>query len=196
LLFWSYGQAYLNQLSTPQKRGLWFVILAAPVIMYLLIAASFSPSVYGQGYPVARMRFAARLVMSICLLLEGSLLGILLAQIHTRSNRLFWQGVPAVLFAAVSILYPFRAVWQAYREIPAYRERAALWDARDAFIRRHVARGETDIVAPGLSGVDGVKELDVRETHWVNRCAAHYYGANTIRAIPVPDEFMDDVLND
>jgi len=44
--------------------------------------------------------------------------------------------------------------------------------------------------------VYGTKELDTFETHWVNRCAANYYGVNSIRAIPIPVEFIDEYFNE
>jgi hypothetical protein len=48
------------------------------------------------------------------------------------------------------------------------------------------AQGQIDLLIPQLDGVYGIKEMDVEATHWVNRCAAVYYGVNSIRAIP-PD---------
>ena len=76
------------------------------------------------------------------------------------------------------------------------RERAEYWDKRDVIIRDLKADGETDLTVIQFDGVYGTKELDTFETHWVNRCAAKYYGVNSIRAIPIPVEFIDEYFNE
>jgi hypothetical protein len=50
-----------------------------------------------------------------------------------------------------------------------------------------IEEGQTDPIVPQFDGVLGVKELDVNANHWVNRCAAKYYGFNSIRAFPEPN---------
>ena len=36
---------------------LWMVMIAILILAYVLIAASFAPSVYGQAFPAERARF-------------------------------------------------------------------------------------------------------------------------------------------
>lgn len=196
LLMWLYWRMNDFTLSPAQKRSLWCIVTVSPFIAYLLIVASFSPSVYGQGYPVPRVQFHARLVMTISFLLDGALIGILFTQVRFKLAQPIWQLTMAGLFSVVAIIYPFRAVVRAYNEIPTYRARAENWDKRDVIIRELKAQGETDLTIIQFDGVHGTKELDTFETHWVNRCAAQYYGVNSIRAIPIPPEYIDEYFGE
>jgi hypothetical protein len=190
LLFWIHGRMTAVAHARERRRSMWVVMAVAPLIMYILVMASFSPSVYGQGYPVERVRFYARLIMTVWLMLEGALLGWSLAGISAGPSNRLAVLAGSVLFTAIVVVYPFRAAVQAALKIPEYSERAALWDARDDYVRRLAESGERDLVVPGFSGVYGVKELDDYETHWVNLCAAEYYGVNSIRTVSVPDEYL------
>ena len=96
----------------------------------------------------------------------------------------------------VLAFYPFRAGLQILQDHSAYRLRAELWDKRDSIIRNLQAEGETDLVVIQFDGIDGVKELDVYETHWVNRCAAAYYHVNSIRALPIPGEYIPEYFGE
>ncbi len=160
------------------------IMLALPLLAWLLIAAGFAPSAYGQGFPVERMRFLARVTIIIVMMLEGSILGALLKQIpFSRRGDLFWFGLAALV--ALSAVYPLRAAYNVYQKnTPSYRERARLWDMREAMIHQSIEQGHTNLVVQQFDGVDGVKEMDVNDKHWVNRCAAKYYGVESIRAYP------------
>jgi hypothetical protein len=171
-------------LSPGQKRMLFIVLTATPVIMYLMTAASFAPSVYGQSYPVERARFAGRLVMTAALMLEGACFGLLFAQWKTR-----WQAEAAALalaFLIVSALYPLRIGWNNLQEdLPAYSQWSSDWDLRQTQILAQKAEGRQDIIVPQLPGIEHVKELDTRAKYWVNRCAATFYGVHSISAPPI-----------
>lgn len=195
LLVWLYKQARPSEFTQTQRRFVWIVFIASPFLMGLLIAAGFSPSVYGQGYPVERMRFLARALMTAALMLEGALIGLLLQNWQFKSNRYFGQVMGAVLFSAIAIIYPLRAVINVYGAVPEYRTRATLWDLREAYILRRINKGRTNLVIPEFPGVYGIKELDAQKDHWINKCAAAYYGVNSIRTVPVLDEDLHAILN-
>lgn len=177
-----------SQKETPiplNSRAASRLALALPLLLILLIAAGFSTSAYGQSYPVARARFFAHYFMTIVLVLEGVLLGIWLAGHSAKfaAVRLpSWAGAALLLALA---LYPVRAGLQTLQEAPRYREREQAWDKRDAHIYKLREQGQTDLTVPQFDGVNGVKELDTYKTHWVNICAAKYYGVNSIRAVPL-----------
>lgn len=173
------------ELSKIQRRNLWLVILAAPLLAYLLIVASFSPSAFGQGYPIPRMQFYARLIMTLGLMLDGALLGMLFSK--KLAHPVFQWGM-ILIFAALAIAYPARVVARAYNELPEYRVRAEKWDTRHELILQMKAEGQTLLTIPQYGGVHGTKELDTYATHWVNKCAAQYYGVEAIRAIPMGDD--------
>ena len=184
LIFYNLYASPISALTSAQRTRASILLIAIPLLSYLLIVASFLPSVYGQSFPVERARFTGQLSLVAGLMIEGALLGVLSAQYRARvTETLNLKWVFAILLA-VTALYPLRAAWISLGDVPAYRERAALWDERDAQIYKLRAQGKTDIMVYQFNGVDGVKEMDVNANHWVNRCAAKYYGLHSIRAVP------------
>ncbi|GAB4541423.1 MAG: hypothetical protein Fur002_09820 [Anaerolineales bacterium] len=154
---------------------------AAPLMFLLLVAAGFSTSAYGQSYPVGRARFFAHVLLAALTLLEGALAGAWLARFGKKFS---WAQVAAALALLILAAYPLRAGWQLLRvELPKYQTRAVDWDKRDALIRSMAAEGQTDLTVYQMDGFYSTKELDTYATHWVNQCAADYYGVKTIRAI-------------
>ncbi|MDP2778541.1 MAG: DUF6056 family protein, partial [Anaerolineales bacterium] len=189
LLVWLHKQGNPSKLSHEKKRALFLMIIVTPFLVWLLIAAGFSPSVYGQGFPVERMRFLARTMMIAAYMSEGMWFGLLLNDLQFKYDRAFGQWAVLVIFAALAMVYPLRTLFNIYEfDVPEYRSRAELWDLRETYIIRHAGLGERDLVIPGFSGVYQIKELDSDPNHWVNKCAAQYYGVNSIRSVTVPDE--------
>lgn len=95
---------------------------------------------------------------------------------------------PLLLFVAISTAYPLRAAFALFQNtLPEYRERAELWDLRDAYIHRRIAEGETDLFIPGFGGAHGVKELDSNPAHWINVCAANFYRVSSIQSFSTKD---------
>ena len=169
------------ELTQKQKRTLWVLVVATPLLAFLLMVASFSPSALGQGYPVARMQLYARLLMTLALLVDGALLGILFSK--NLARPLLQWGMLALLLA-LAVAYPARVVMRIYNEIPEYRARAEAWDERAAHIQNLKEKGTLLQNVTQFDGVYGTKELDTYATHWVNRCAAKYFGIRGIRAVP------------
>lgn len=169
-------------LSSGQDRRIVIAVVLVPVVMYAMIAASFAPSVYGQAYPVERARFAGRLMMTSAALLEGACLGVLLAQAPGLRSRALLVNAASVGLALIAI-YPLRAAGGTLAsELPYARRWSAAWDARQATIYAEKAAGKQALVVPQLPGFEHVKELDPRPKMWVNRCAAGFYGVQSIRA--------------
>lgn len=194
LLVWSLKQTAENLFPNFSKY-IPLLIILLPFIMWIFISAGFSPSVFGQGYPVERMRFLARLLLITTFVLEGILFGLWVPPF--RLNRTFGIGLSLTIFAFISIVYPLRTAFNLTQHtLPEYSERARLWDLRDAFIKRHAADGETDLVVPGFSGIYGIKEIDDNPSHWVNVCAAEFYQVHSIRAVGVEADILEDLLND
>jgi hypothetical protein len=100
------------------------------------------------------------------------------------------------LALVILAVYPFRAFFQTVQSVPEYSAREQAWDRRDAHIYKLRDLGQTDLLVPQFDGLDDVKELDSLPEHWVNRCAAAYYGVNSIRAIPIHgDEAKEEYYN-
>lgn len=171
-------------LSNKTRMQLVSLVLAVLLIGYLLITASFAPSVYGQSFPAERARFAGVVLLSCTLMAVGAILGILAA----RSGRMFFQSpvmqTGAILLFVVLSLYPLRTAWRVSTDIPLYQQRAAAWDERDAQIRAMKADGIQDLTIRFLSN-DPVQDLgDYREFR-LNRCASSLYGVNSILTLPM-----------
>ncbi len=174
------GRESLNSVNLQTNRN---HALTLPFILIILIAAGFSTSAYGQSFPVERARFFAHFLMTITLVFEGVLLGIWLSQVKWKFfDSAYFSYLPILILLLLSI-YPFRAGLRVLQEVPAYSAREQAWDRRDAHIYKLRAQGQTDLIVPQFDGVDGVKELDNNPMHWVNRCAARYYGVNSISAV-------------
>lgn len=165
-------------METPSTRKLIPVFVIVPILTYLLIVASFAPSAYGQSFPAERVRFPAHVLLFMSLLLEGALAGLFAARIHFPR----WGAALAVLALFVAALYPLWMIRNNYGMIPQYQSRAAQWDARDASIRELAASGEREIVTWGLPTPVGVNDIGGNPAHWINYCAAIYYGVDAISA--------------
>lgn len=178
-----------NQPLVPRrKRGIWIGLVFVLLIQFLLIAASFAPSAYGQSYPAERARFLGRLIMTMALLFGGALLGVLCASsrvLYSRRRGAFLLGALALFVLA---FYPFRAGMSLLADVPDYRQWAFAWDLRETEIYRSIANGEKDLVVRWLPTKEGVKEIDGDTRHWVNQCAAEYYEVDTIRSVPMDNE--------
>jgi hypothetical protein len=172
--------------SSVAGRRLAFLMLLVLVLAYLFIAASFAPSVYGQSYPVPRARFSARVVMTTAVMVEGALIGLWAAQVRVQSLHPVRSRTLAIVLLAILALYPLRTAGRMFGEIPAYRQSAVGWDARESEILAMKAQGQQDLVVRFLSEVP-IQDLGDRTGYRLNRCAAALYGVNTIVAVPMDD---------
>jgi hypothetical protein len=184
LIFYNLRAAPIPVLTPIQRKTYLTMLVVIPVLSYLLIVSSFMPSVYGQSFPVERARFTGQLCLVSGLMIEASLLGSLLAQYRAHIIETLPLKLISAILLAVTALYPLRAARISLADVPEYRTRAQEWDERETQIYAYRAQGQTDLIVYQFNGVEGVKELDVNANHWVNRCAAQYYGINSIRAFP------------
>lgn len=171
-------------LSKEARNRLIILLLLTIVLAYLFIAAAFAPSAYGQSYPVPRARFAGRVVMTSALMMEGALLGALVAQFRANSFQSVYIRNFAILVFMILALYPLRTAWRTAGEVPVYQQRAAAWDLRDAEIRRLKTEGSQDLVIGFLSD-EKTQDLGDYTEYRLNRCAATLYGVRSIVAVPV-----------
>jgi hypothetical protein len=173
-------------LSRERRNRLGILMILVLLFTYLLIAATFAPSIYGQSYPVPRARFAARVLMTAALMTDGALIGILAAQVSVKTLPSVVIRKGAILMLAILALYPLRTAWRTFGDIAEYRQRAAVWDAREAEIRAMKAQGQKDLAIRFLAEVP-IQDLGDHKGYRLNRCAAALYGVNTIVAVPMGD---------
>ena len=183
MLFYVYYSQTSRNISDEMRSRLRMLMIVILLLAYLLIAASFAPSAYGQSYPVGRARFAGRLIMTITLLAEGALLGMLLSSRRMELFQHTYVRTLAMLALMVLMLYPLRTAWQTSMEIPVYQLRAAAWDERDSEIRGLSNQGVRELVVPFLSD-DPIQDLGDRREFRLNRCAAALYGVDSILVVP------------
>ena len=186
-LVWLHRQMKPSELSYKHRRLIRITMIALPVLAWLLIAAGFSPSAYGQSFPVERSRFLARAILCAACMLEGALLGLLSGRISLPVNPAQGQALVAVVFVVTAIGYP---LWTAASllqvDLPEYRTRAQHWDARDAYIREMKNDGVRDLTVPFLSS-EIIQDLGDRREFRLNRCASILYGVDSIVARPIND---------
>ena len=156
-------------------------VLLVPLLMIVAIGFSFAPSAFVRSFPVARARFASIALLTFCLALEGGLLGILASRLRSMAGMMFFRYALVALLA-VLVYYPLRVTPRVYAATYENQNFAMAWDERDAVIRQAIAEGATDLVVVQLDSIGGVGEYKGNETDWINRCAARFYGLNTLRA--------------
>jgi hypothetical protein len=158
------------------------LLILVPLLNFLLIAASFAPSAYGQDYPAERARFLGRVLMTVALIFEGGLLGLWFAQIQwfvPRRNLVFSAAGFILLILG---FYPLRAGFSMLNQVDRYKSWASAWDARDAYIQNSVSEGARDLVVVQLDSIGDVLEYKADPISWVNVCAAEYYGLDSLVA--------------
>lgn len=181
LLFLGLNSFGVSTDSKLTDRRIMFLMVIVLLLAYLFIAASFAPSVYGQSYPIPRARFAARVIMSCALMVEGGLIGLLINRL-TRGylQQTGWRYFVLVALLSLS-LYPLRTAWRNSADFSVYQRRAAAWDVRDAEIRKLKTDGVQDVVVPFLSK-EVIQDLGDHAGFRLNRCAASIYGVQSILA--------------
>ena len=181
ILFYVHYSRQDQIIASSHSKWILPAIFVISILSYLLIAASFAPSVYGQSYPVPRARFSGRVVLTCALMVNGALIGMLAAQIRTKRTLAVVLSSMAMLGLILLSLYPFRTASRLVADIPTYRQRAANWDARDAIIRDLEASGERDLTVPFLS-TEILQDIGDHSEFRLNRCASILYNVNSIQA--------------
>jgi hypothetical protein len=171
--------------SIQTRNRLSVLMLIIFMLGYLLIAASFAPSAYGQSYPAARARFFGRVLMTMTLMTEGAFLGVLVAQVKSFQTAAL-RGL-AALALLILVMYPLRTASKVFAEIPVYQQRSAAWDMRESEIHRLRADGVQDLVVRFLPA-EISQDLGDQSDFRLNRCAATLYDVNSIVAVPIERE--------
>ena len=160
-------------------------MLLAPFATYLLMVCVCAPSAYGaSSYPETRVLIYGTCLLILLIVFEGLLAGIILGQLHLHARQPVSRGLKAaliILFVLTSF-YPIYDATKIMAEIPTYREWAETWDRREAQILGQIEQGISDVKITAHDSVYYVLELSPDPNEWVNSCAAHYYGVNSITA--------------
>lgn len=168
-----------------ERNLVWTGLLATPLMVYLLLVCVCAPSVYAvSAYPEPRALLPGQVSVDSALVVEGALLGYLFrrwtATLKVKPANVWF--VLATLVLALSGLYPLRMSRLILVDIPEYRQRALLWDQRHEVIQSAKAQGMTEIEVRPLDNFGGLLEIGPDTDSWVNRCAAAFYGIQSLTA--------------
>jgi hypothetical protein len=119
--------------------------------------------------------------MNLSLIFTGGMLGILVSRLQLPVKPVILRSMALLMLGALS-LYPLYASPKIAAALPEYKSFAAAWDERDASIRASIAQGATDLVVVQLDSMGQIAEYKGNPEHWINRCAAQFYGLNSIIA--------------
>ena len=163
------------------------LLFLVPVGAYLWTVCVTAPFAFGESsYPEARVLVNATMVLVFMVMVEGMILGVILGLLYQRSSE-----IPAIalrvtlliVFLGLS-LYPMYSARKVYVvDYPTYKQRAADWDERDAYIHAQLAEGNMDITVTTFFSIGKVLEFHPDPNNWLNGCAAMYYGADSISSV-------------
>jgi hypothetical protein len=163
---------------------LMMLLLIAPALVLLMIAAVMAPAAYVQSsYPDGRVLVEAGFLMECMLIFMGVLIGIIFSQFHLWAEESvppYLQGLVAVI-VIILLLYPFYDARKNAALLPEYQARAASWDKRDARIKATRESGNLKVMVKGLNAPGGLAEFQTNPGDWVNRCAASFYDMDVIQ---------------
>jgi hypothetical protein len=159
-----------------------FLLWVIPAGAFVVVVACFAPAFYVMSRePPFRALVVPQFVLVSALAALGYALGGALRRAYAP-RTLF--RILSVSLAAALLLAPARAAAGTLRQAGKARALAAVWDRQDAEMRAAVARGEKRLTVPVLYNVGGT-DLLTRDPAWyVNACAAAYYGAESVTAVP------------
>jgi hypothetical protein len=166
-------------------HGWTWLFWGIPVGAFLLVVAVCAPSAYAESaYAEARAFLPARWILTIAGVTWFYLLGIVYQTWRAKTPK--YQLIKEqTLIAFVIVLlsfYVMRGALVTLGSIPDYQTRANAWDARAASIEQGKAAGILDVETKALDSFGRIREISDNPKLWVNKCAAIYYGVNSITA--------------
>lgn len=188
-----------DECSTGLSRRRWMRTLLPPLLVgFVLIFLCTVPGIYGTStYLPGRARLIPQFVFVCVAVWSGWLAGVLLSERLSLTSeragarrRLSPRALAAASAAALILLLP--PVLAARRTLSlaaGAREDAAKWDEMDHRLRAAGERGELDVTVAPVDDVEtrlgaSKTELQIERDpqNWKNKCAARYYGINSLRA--------------
>ena len=183
--FLAFSLAFLGNWHVKVLHGTRWVFLGLPVTAYLLIVAICAPSAYAQSaYPEARALLPAQWILTIAEISFFYMLGIWYQGWRLRNPKYEIKKSQTLIALLVVFFcfYPMRGALSTLGGVPEYQSRAAAWDKRSAFIMQEKAAGNRDLKVQELDSFGRIRELSDNPELWVNKCAAIYYGVQSITA--------------
>lgn len=161
-------------------------VLISFLIFIFLVFASFLPTTWATGNaPEERVLIYPSFLLSIFVVYVSALAGLYLCQgispYKADGKILAFILVVFTLYFAVSVpVYEGRKVYYTRSEAMKFAE---LWDQREIDIREKIQAGQKQLVVRMIpSNIMAIEHLQSDPNHWINICAAKYYGVESIYA--------------
>lgn len=156
-------------------------VLLIPTGIYFLVVCICAPTAYGMmAYPENRVLMFAHFVMVSGIILYGLFLGFIFRDFFIQKSR--WKEI-LLLGVIILCLYPLRSINMLWKDSQTARVRAQQWDQRHGVILDLTALGEDNLEVKVLDSFAQIAELGDDASFWVNKCAAQFYGVDSITAI-------------
>lgn len=188
LVFWLLmaGAAVLYLPATTQRQGkrLLAGAVLTPVVTIALIMCSFAPSAFaGLLYPAERAQMPGAFLLLTGLGVSAALCAAAAREWLAEFRQGWLRSAVLICLLALS-LYPLRAATAPMGDLADLSVRAERWDARHQQILDAVRAGQSVVQVQQTDVVQGLEDIGPDSAHWINTCAALYYGASTIIAEP------------
>ena len=176
---------FYPSLGKKSKQGhIWFLI---PVLLLIvLIFASFLPTTWAtSNAPEKRVLIFPTVLLSMLVVYLSTAAGFALGTaISINNTHLKLPAMILVAFTAYFILavpvYEARKVYFIKSEAQKFAER---WEQREIEINEKIKEGQTQLVVKMIpTNIMEIEHLQSDPNHWINRCAAQYYGIESISA--------------
>ena len=167
------------------------LFLYLPLLAFFLILCSFVPGVYGTSNDMpGRAHMIPQFILVCATVYWGYLAGAALAVRFRISNRMGLVLASVLIVCAALVLsVPLISIQRTLSLVPRARESASIWDQMDQDARTAKARGIMDLTVPLVDDVEtrlGATHTELSlerdKQNWKNKCAAVYYGLNSIQA--------------
>jgi len=159
-------------------------VLICVLFLIFLVFASFLPTTWATGNaPENRVLIFPTILLSILLLTISALVGMYLSQsvsMREIDGRVFVVMLTAVMLYFVASVPAFegRNVYFMKAEAMKFAEQ---WEQREIEIEEKIREGQIALTLKMIpTNIMGIEHLQSDPRHWINICAARYYGVESI----------------
>lgn len=177
----------LNDINNKLGLKIWRALFYIGTGVLVIAIATAAPSAYYQGdAPASRS-----LIMIFPIFMISLIAGMYMLGRHFSAHRTNWKTLIMKIILTVALLTLVvqvgSEVVQATIFIPAQKEYARAWDARDRELNSLATHDFKVTEIPILTNAYEYSDLSENPKNWVNRCFAEYYGFESITGIPTSD---------
>jgi hypothetical protein len=162
-----------------------FIVTGIIISAVWLLVCICAPTAYSMmAFPEPRAIILSRAVIIVMMMLLGGLAGL---ASHVFMERIVDTCLVSVfILGAMVTIYPIRTAIQNWQQVTPAQVRAEIWDTRKIIIDQALRDGKDYLELTPINSVNGIYELTSDPTFWVNRCAADYFGINSLKAVDHP----------